>query len=159
MDTIRREYSLKRWSQVWNLVLAVIFIAVGAHGIHLAITKARWHSFQGWCEFLVPAAITALGLYFVALALRSRVVLQGSRISVRYAILQKSADLNEIRGYGTYARKRIEFMHQAKNISFWHLQLKGRADYISIVQLFDVDDYFYSWLHQLPDLDGGSLNL
>jgi hypothetical protein len=158
MDTIRREYGLKRWAQAWYLALGVLIGGIGT-AISLSISDVRWSSFKGWCDFLIPIAFTALGCYFIALALRSRVVLQGTRITARYAIREKSADLSEIRGYQTYAINKLSFSHIYKNISFWHLQLKGSGNYISIMQLFDVDSYFHSWLQQLPDLNSRSLNL
>jgi hypothetical protein len=159
MDTIRREYGLKRWVQVWYLALGVLFILVGTHEFSLARERAQWNSFKGWGDLLLPVAFIAFAFYFIALALRSRVVLQGARITVQYPIRQKSADLSEIMGYQTYAIKKLWSRLLYKNISFWHLRLKGSEDYISIMQLFDVDHYFHSWLQQLPDLDRGSLNL
>jgi hypothetical protein len=159
MDTIRREYRLKRWVQIWYSALGALFIVIGAHIISITKADVRWDSFKSWGNYLMPVAFVVLGCYFIATALRSRVVLQGSCITVRYAIREKSADLGEIMGYQTYAIKKLWSRILYKNISFWYLRLKGSEDYISIMQLFDVDNYFHSWLQQLPDLDRGSLNL
>jgi hypothetical protein len=159
MDTIRREYKLKWWAQAYYLASGVLVMGIGTFGAHASISAAHWSSFKDWCDFLVPAEFAALGCYFFALALRSRVALQGTHIAVRYAIRERSADLSEIAGYGTYTRRKLSFLHFQKYVTFWHLQLRGSSDFISIMQSFDVDDYFYAWLQQLPDLDKGSLNL
>ena len=159
MDTIRREYRLKWWVQAYYVAIGVLIIGIGTRGVYESIIAAHWSSFKDWCSFLVPAGFAALGCYFFALALRSRVALQGTHIAVRYAIREKLADLSEIAGYGTYARRKTSFVHFQKYVTFWHLQLRGSGHYISIVQLFNVDNYFQSWLQQLPDLDNISLSL
>lgn len=158
MDIIRREYRLKRWVQAWYLALGALFSMLGVHLISAKIVDAHGSLFKGWGDFLI-FGVPAFGCYFIALALRSRVVLQSTHISVRYAIREKSADLSEILGCQTYPIKEMSFWNLQRNISFWHLRLRGRSDYISIMQLFNVDNYFHSWLHQLPNLDRGSLNL
>ncbi len=149
MDTLRREYRLKGWVQAWYLALGVLFSVLGVHVISAAIVKAS--SFKDWWDFLISVVFLAPGYYFFALALRSRVVLEGTRITVRYPIREKSADLSAITGY----RTTITIIR--KDGPFWRLELKGGSGHISIMQSFNVDNYFQSWLQQLPDLDKGSL--
>jgi hypothetical protein len=153
MDTFRREYRLKGWVQAWYLALGVIFSVFGIRVISAAIVDANWNSFRGWWDFLISVGFLAPGYYFFALALRSRVVLEGTRITVRYPIREKSADLSAIIGY----RTTITIIR--KNGPFWRLELKGGRGSIAIMQSFNVDTYFQLWLQQLPELDKGSLFL
>ena len=158
LDTFRHEYRLKWWAQAWYLALGVFFCVLGGHGIPTAITDSDWSLFENWRDSLASVASLALGFYFVALALRSRVVLEATRITVRYSIREKSADISAIAGHRAYKNETLSFLRLQQHMSFWHLQLKGGGDYISIMQLFSVDTYFHSWLHQLPDLDRGNLS-
>lgn len=159
MDTLRHEYRLKWWAQAWYLVLGMFFSMLSIHGVPAAIAHADWSLFKHWGDSLVSVGSLALGIYFIALALRSRVVLEATRITVRYPIREKSADLIAIAGYRAYKNETLSFLRLQQHMSFWHLQLKGSNDHISIMQLFSVDTYFQSWLHQLPDLDRGNLPL
>lgn len=153
MDTFRRVYRLKGWAQAWYLALGVLFSVLGVNVISAAIVDTDWNSFKGWWDFLISAGFLAPGYYFLALALRSRVVLEGTRMTVRYPIREKSADLSAIIGFQTT----ITLIRN--NGPFWRLELKGGSGSIAIIQSFNVDNYFQSWLQLLPDLDKANLFL
>ena len=69
--------------------LATGFLAVSRHGSDI-IPAA-----------LVAAFLLALAAYFFGVALRSRLVIEGTRIEVRGAFRERSADLGEIEGFRT----------------------------------------------------------
>jgi hypothetical protein len=151
MDTFRREYRLKGWVQAWYLALGVLFSVLGIHLGSTAIIDANWNTLKDWGDLLLSVVFLAPGYYFFALALRSRVILEGTRITVRYPIGEKSADLSAIMGYRTV----ITIVR--KNGPYWRLELKEGRGSIAIMQSFNVDKYFQSWLQQLPELDKGSI--
>jgi len=160
MDTIRHEYRLKWWVQAWYSALGIFLIVIGGQIISDETVHADWHVLENWRKIVMPGALAALGCYMIALALRSRVFLEATRVTVRYVIRKKSADIADIIGCQTYPIKKLSFwLLQYRGTSFWHLKLKGSGGYISIVQLFNVDRYFYSWLQNLPALDNLSLSL
>jgi hypothetical protein len=86
----------------------------------------------------------ALGYFFLALALKSRVVLDETTISVRGAVREKSANLCDIKGY------RISV---TKNASYWLFELKDGSDNISVMRSFDIDDDFRALLSRLKNLE------
>ena len=94
--------------------------------------------------FLFVASFVLLGCYYAALALRSRVVLDGTHILLRYGIREKSADLSEIKGYRIWSMR---------GTSYWRLEFKERRGHISIMTTFQVDDSFRAFLSQLKNLD------
>jgi hypothetical protein len=85
-----------------------------------------------------------MGFYYAALALRSRVVLEGTNLSLRYAIREKSADLSEIKGYRIWTMR---------GTSYWRFEFKERPGHISIMTTFQVDESFGAFLGQLRNLD------
>ena len=95
----------------------------------------------------MPAIFILIGVYYAAVALRSRVVLDGTHISLRYAIREKSADLSEIEGW------RMD--QTTRNGPYWRIELKEGRGHLSIMTLFQVDDGFYAFLSQLKNLDNG----
>jgi len=84
-----------------------------------------------------------LALYFLALALRSRLVIDGTRVEVHYAFTEKTADLSEIEGYRTIS---------TRNGSYWQLKLKEGRGTISVSKSFDCEGV-RAWLAQIPNLD------
>jgi hypothetical protein len=160
MDTIRHEYRLKGWVRVWYLTLGVFLVGISARIIAVEMIDVSWRSLRGWGDRLVPSGLCIFGCYMIVLVLRSRVILDATRITVRYSLREKSADVSEIIGYQTYTNRKLSFWQlQSRATSFWHLKIRGSGNYISIVQLFNVDSYFLSWLQQLPNLDNLSLSL
>ena len=146
----RHEYLLKGWAQALYLVLGAfvvgcgIFVASGATGGVEPIAGGNWRAFVVQPGFLFVASFVLLGCYYAALALRSRVVLDGTHILLRYGIREKSADLSEIKGYRIWSMR---------GTSYWRLEFKERRGHISIMTTFQVDDSFRAFLSQLKNLD------
>jgi hypothetical protein len=138
----RHEYQLKWWAQLWHLALGVGTGVLGVMGWWVAANA--WDSpTEFWEMVLFAVFMTAMGAFFSSLALRSKLVLAGTRISVRNAFGEKSADFRDVEGY------RISV---TKNASFWQLELRS-GDQISIMRMFDVDDDFRAFLSRLKNLD------
>jgi hypothetical protein len=137
IDTGRQEFRMGTGSRTGLLILGVVF---GGFGAVIAFLAAA-HSSAG-VGILVCLIPLALGCYLIASALRSRLVIEGSRMEVRGAFNEKTADLSEIEGYRTIA---------SRNGSYWQLRLKdGRS--ITVTKSFDCDGV-RAWLAQIPDLD------
>jgi hypothetical protein len=138
IDTSRREYPLGGWQRGFFLVFGLIAAGAGVFLIYISFTKPNGGS-------LLFAAIFAIGLgiYLLATALRSRLVIDGTRVEVRYAFSDKTADLSEIEGYRTIS---------TRNGSFWQLKLKEGRGTITVQKSYDCDGV-RAWLQQIPDLD------
>ena len=67
----------------------------------------------------------------------------GTRISIRYAMKERSADFSEIESYS--------FKSTGK-ATFWRIDLKS-GESLSINQAFDVDDAFNDFLAHLKEVD------
>jgi hypothetical protein len=138
IDTGRQEYPLSGWQRGVTLVIGTISVGAGAFIVYLSLTKPK-------SEPLLYLAIVffPLGIYLLAMALRSRLVIDGTRFEVRYAFTEKTADLSEIEGYRTIS---------TRNGSFWQLKLKEARGTISVQKSYDCDGV-RAWLAQIPDLD------
>jgi hypothetical protein len=138
IDTSRHEYPLSGWQRGFSLIFGLILAGIGAFGGYAAFA----HTKNGAPVFLTIIPF-ALGIYLLVMALRSRLVIDGTRIEVRYAFTEKTADLNEIEGYRTIS---------TRNGSFWQLKLKEGRGTISVQQSYDCDE-LRAWFKQLTDLD------
>ena len=138
INTGRQEYPLGGWQRGFSLVFGLIAAGAGIFLIYTSLTKPN----NGSLIFVTISAI-GLGIYLLATALRSRLVIDGTRIEVRYGFSEKTADLSEIEGYRTVS---------TRNSSFWHLKLKGGRGTITVQRSYDCDGV-RSWLQQIPDLD------
>lgn len=90
-----------------------------------------------------------MGAYLIAFALRSRLVLDSSRIEVHYAFRERTAERSEIEGYRQV---------NTRNGSFWQLRLKDGRDTISVRHSYDCAE-LRAWLAQLTDLDERDRNV
>jgi len=161
MSLERHEYRLKGRAQALYLVpgLAfggygiftasganVIFSAPGAKGGIAPLAGGNLISFISFVgqPAIMGTAFILMGCYFAAFALRSRVVLDGTHISLRYAIREKSADLSEIEGW------RMDQVTWSG--PYWRIELKEGRGHILIMTLFQVDDSFHAFLSQLRSL-------
>lgn len=135
----RREYTMKTWLKVLYAILGLplmlggYFVATGG-----SFGPARTAA-------MIPALFfLGGGVYVFASALRSRLVIDGSRIEVQTAFRERTADLGEIEGYRTI---------QTRNSSYTQLLLKNGAGNVAIPNIFDVDEDYRRWLAQIPNLD------
>jgi FtsH-binding integral membrane protein len=139
MNGNRHEYRLKAWQRWFYLLLGVAAIA---GGFFLAV---KIISEPGG---VVPAAIMMffpiLGIYLLAWALRSRLVIDGTRIEVRGALKESTANLSQIDGFRNIS---------TRNGSYTLLYLKEGRGKITISQSFDTGDDYRAWFQQLTNLD------
>lgn len=84
------------------------------------------------------------GAYMFAWALRARLVLDGTRIEVRSAVQEKSADRSEIEGFRTFS---------SRNGTYMRLYLKEGRGNILVSRDFETDGDYDAWFRQIPDLD------
>ena len=146
-------YRLKWWAQLWYLAWGVLVGGLGVFvvaAIFAGIAEGDSRDFLDWrglLLLLLCVTFLALGYFFCALALRSRVVLEGPRISVRGPLRERSADVHEISGY------RVEV---TKNATFWRIDLRN-GECLFVMKSFKVDAAFYDFLSHLKELDGADV--
>jgi hypothetical protein len=135
-----REYRIRAWQRA-------LYIGLGAFLTGTGIFVWYATSGQTGKTGAVPIALAllpvCLGAYLLALAIRSRLIIDGSHIEVRGAVREQTAELSDVEGYRTVS---------TRNGSFWRFQLKQGRGSIQIQKWFDCDD-LRAWLQQLTDLD------
>ena len=139
IEASRRELQMKAWNYWFFLILGLVLLGVGVFGTY-ALTGTTNNPFVLPAVLLFPLGF---GAYLMALALRSRVVVDGSRIEVRTPFGEKTADASEVEGYRDIS---------TRNGSFWRLQLKEGRGAITIQKWFDSPE-LRTWLQQITDLD------
>lgn len=118
------------------------FFSVG--GGALLLDAAFLHAFHNSRTMVFAALSLSLGAYLLAVALRPRIVIKGTRIDVRGALSARSATVSEIEG--TRARP-------SRYGNLRQLVLKDGSSPITLRAGFKVDDDFRAWMQQIPDLD------
>ena len=135
----RHEYRVKPWCRSLFLILGAPAIAGGIVMCALARKGANT---------ALPVVMTAVflffGIYLIALAMRSRVVIDGNRIEIRGAFTDRFADLNEIEGYRTVS---------SRNGKYTQFYLNSGRRSLTLANHFDHDSAFDSWMRKVPDLD------
>jgi hypothetical protein len=139
MSGSRHEYRLKTWQRVFFLILGVAVIAGGAF---LAVKIAP--ELDGALLAAIMMLFPLLGLYIFAWALRSRLVIDGTRIEVRGALKEYTAELSQIEGFRTIS---------SRNGDYIVLYLKEGRGKITLAQSFATGDDYRAWFQQLTDLD------
>jgi hypothetical protein len=129
---------MRGWQRALYMVLG---LAVGGLGALIIFLPAQ--NGQSGPPVAVAIFPLALGLYLAALALRSRLIIDGSHIEVRGVFREQSAELSDVEGYRTIS---------TRNGTFWKLQLKQGRGSITIQKWFDCDE-LRAWFRQLTDLD------
>ena len=130
VNAVRREYTLRTWQKCLYLVLSIASLIVAVSFFKLLAPIV--------CLFLVT-----LGLFLAALALRSRLTLDGNRIEVRSALRTFAADRNEIEGLRGMS---------SRNGRWTRLYLAGGRAF-SVSDSFAGCDDLDQWLKDVPDLD------
>ncbi len=136
---MRREFRIKAWLRGIYLVFGLIAGAGGALVLYLAATQPKEIGISLMAVFLFP-----LSVYMIAMAVRSKVVIDGSRIEVTSAFRERATDASEIEGYRTIS---------TRNGTYYRVQLKDGRGSFSIPRIFDGDDELRAWLGKLTDLD------
>lgn len=135
----RREYTMKSWKKILFLLLGILLTLGGW------LVGGRGGLDPDHTASLISAGFfLAGGIYMLARAFRSRLILDGSRIEVRGAFTERTADLGEIEGLRTI---------HTRNGSYTRLQLRNGARAITLFNDFDTDDEYRRWIAQVPDLD------
>jgi hypothetical protein len=137
---LRHEYRYKAWLMV---LMCLVAICIGGSCIFVwSATYEKTRSFVPGSLFaILPIFIAA---YFLLMGLRSRIILEGSRIDVRGAFTDKSADQSEIQGFRTIS---------SRNGAYTQLILKEGRGTITISNSFSTDDAYRAWFQKVPDLD------
>ena len=133
-----RVYRMRAWQRALFLVFGLML-----GGLSVLVAAAANGPAQDGPPLLLAILPIAAAVYFLATALRSRLVIDGSHIEVRGAFREQSAELGDVEGYRTIS---------TRNGSFWRLQLKQGRGSITIRKSFDCDE-LRAWFQQLTDLD------
>ncbi len=139
MSFSRHEYRMKAWYRSLFLILGAPSIA---GGVILGSVAPR--SSNAALPALMSAIIFFFGIYLAALAFRSRVIIDGSRIEIRGAFTDRFADLNQIEGYRTIS---------SRNGKYTQFYLNNGRRTLTLANHFDHDAAFDSWIRKVPDLD------
>src|SRR5580658_9363036 len=136
----RHVYRFKLW-----LIALICFLAllIGGSGVML-LRQANTQPHDAASLMLIALFPIAMGAYLLLRGLRSRIVLEGTRIEVRGAFIEKSADRSEIEGFRTIS---------SRNGSYTRLMLKEGRGSITISKSFDTDDFYREFFQKIPDLD------
>jgi hypothetical protein len=138
-DMSRHEYLLAAWKRALFVILGTLLTGGGIFfGFGTPSSTNATISVVSTMFFLFG------GIYTIAYALLARVVIEGSRIQVRGAFREQSADLTDIDGYRTVS---------SRNGTYTQLCLKHGQGSISLSNSFETDGDYRAWFHQLTDLD------
>lgn len=141
VDTARHEYGVGRTQGAVSLVIGVVFVAVVLPLGYLAATDADRN--VAHILGVLGAVLLLTGAYLLAWAVRSQLILEGSRITVRGILDERTYDLSELEGSRTI---------YARHTSIPVICLKGGGRPIDISR-YGTDDAFREWFGQLTDLD------
>ncbi len=143
-DLAHHVYRLKWWAQAWYLTMGIFTGGIGSIPVLAGLVGRDWIPFRDWSVIGLSVGFLLLGYPYFGLALRSRVVLEGTRISVRGAFREKSAEMREIEGYR---------VTMGKNSTYWRFVLRDGRGTLAIMRTFCVDDTFQAMLARLKNLD------
>src|SRR5512135_922358 len=134
----RHEFQMRAWQRGLYSLLGLLICCAA-----IVFAWTLGSGGRNGTTLLLAVVPMALGLWLVAAAVRSRLVIDGTRIEVRGAFREQSAELNAVEGFRTIS---------TRNGSYWRLQLKEGRGSITIRKSFDCDD-LRAWFQQLTDLD------
>lgn len=140
MPGLRREYGMNSWTKG---IFTLLGLAMAGGGIFGA-WKVMPLPGSGILTTIFALVPTSLGIFLLAYAFRSRLVIEGSHITVRGPFTEKSADLDEIEGFRTFS---------SRNGTYRQIYLKEGRGSITLSSSFSTDDDFKAWFQKIPDLD------
>jgi hypothetical protein len=129
---------MRGWQRALYTLLGLFICGIGVIAAFSLCTQGNSQP-----SLLLGLFPLAVGAWLLVMALRSRVIIEGTRIEVRGAFREKTADLSEVEGFRTIT---------TRNGSFWKLQLKEARGSLTIQKWFDCDE-LRAWFQQLTDLD------
>ncbi|MGD0859447.1 MAG: hypothetical protein ABR912_09025 [Terracidiphilus sp.] len=144
-SSLMRVYRMKWWKRDIYLVVGAALVANGVffcfvvlqHPVHF------WNvaGVYGLMDALSIPVMLATGASILAIALRSKLVINGTQIELSGLLWERTANLSEIEGFRTDPFDSIQIF------------LRDGRSKITISSSIDTDDDFRAWLQQLPDLD------
>jgi len=135
----RHEYRMKAWYRSILLIFGAFAVSGGIVMGYLAFRTSRIS-----LPYIMIAVFLFFGIYLLALAMRSRVIIEGNRLEIRGAFTEHYTDLNEIEGYRTVS---------SRNGSYTQFYVNGGRKPITLSIHFDKDEAFDAWIKKIPDLD------
>jgi len=141
-DSERHVYRLKWWVRAGYLFLGILLGGAGLTLVFIAIVNRGSPGGLDLRSFIAMILCPFLGYVFLSLALRSKVTLEGDRLTVRYAFGEDSAQINKIVGYRIVS---------SRTGTYWALRLRNGGS-ITILRSYAVDDYFRNLISQLKPL-------
>jgi len=138
IDAGRREYRIPGWLRGLYVLAGLFSSGIGIYIAYLLAQQTKYSALA--CLGILPLA---LGIYLLALALRSRLVFDGTRIELYGAFKRQSADFGEVAGFRTLI---------SRNGTYWKLLLKQGRGSITIQPWLGCDE-LRAWFQQLTDLD------
>jgi len=139
VDLNRHVYRFSGWSIGLFVVIGIVLA-----GISAPVVFALRPGTNAWPDLLLTAVPFLMGAYFLIYAIRSRLIIEGTRIEVRGVFTDRTADRSEIEGFRTI---------RSRNSSHIKLFLNDGRGGITIPQNFSTDDDFRAWFAQITDLD------
>jgi len=101
---IRTEYKMKAFQKVFYALFGVTALA-GA-----GFLAYQFASEKNAAMFMhLALSVAFLGVYLVALAVRTRLVVEGTHLELRGAFREKAVDLSEIEGYRVVSTRNGSF--------------------------------------------------
>ena len=134
----RHEYGLRKTQKAGYLFLAVVFGGMAALVLVLGSSNP-----DPTGVILAGAALAAAALYLALVALRSRFIIDGTRVRVQGALRSRDFDLSEVEGYRTY---------KGRYQTFQVICLKDHAWKIPLMK-YQTDEHLDDWFAHLKDLD------
>lgn len=135
----RHDYSLKVWLRSFLLVGSGL---LGAMAIFLVYFLS--YRLTSGSSFVLMLPLAGIAAYLALVGLRSRVTIEGSRITVCNGFITRSADLANIEGFRSFT---------GRNGSFTRFYLKEGRFGITMSSSFETDNEFRAWMSQITDLD------
>lgn len=135
---------MKTWKRAFCIILGFVLIACGSVFSLTSGALTPGSTSGGSVALISTMFFFAGGIYMFAWALRARLVLDGTRIQIRNAFQEKSADRSEIEGFRTFS---------SRNGTYLRLYLKEGRGSIVVSRDFETDGDYDAWFRQIPDLD------
>jgi hypothetical protein len=144
-DPAPHEFRLRNPERATYFLIGLIF---GGSGLFFA-WYAWTQTHSAMLALVGSAGLLATGYYLLALALRSRLVIDRSRVTIRGALREWSADLSEVEGFRTVLMPGSVGLGRYRIVK---LELKNGRGILNIRQWPDCAE-LQAWLRQLTDLD------
>lgn len=137
MDSELHVYRLKWWVWTGYVFLGILLGGLASTLVGIATLSREFPDFKSLVGILL---CSFLSYVFFRLALRSKVILDGDRLTVRNAFGEDSTQVGKLVGYC--------IVRPRKGGTYWALRLRNGSS-IDIMRSYAVDDYFRNFISQL----------